>query len=227
MKFQVLPILGLLALAGGAHGQQTPAVKAGTINGLLVEATVTTENPPTTVNLPAGAKRKNYTVSNVRLVNRDILEAMRSSSLLDGTLTGWSLNRVASANGTGNIYALKPGKQAVAVPAILLTQPANQGTATTGSEIVPATGTSKPNLSRKVYATLKVRNGDASATGTQTLKSATVKAGTANTTVVTQLDNLKLAGKSGTGTGILTGTYRTKKPLLANLTPFFPGDAVP
>jgi hypothetical protein len=223
MKFHILPILGVLAMAS-AHGQ---TVKPGTINPLLFEATITTENPPTQVNLPGGAKRKTYTTSSVRFLNRDILEAMRVASLLDGTLVGWTLNRVASANGTGNIYALKPGKTAVAVPATLLTQPVNQGTATTGTEIVPATGPTKPNLIRKAYATLNVRAGASSATGTQTLKSATVNTGSGNTIVATQVDNFSVAGKSGTGVGIINGSYRTQRTLLANLTPFFPGDTVP
>jgi hypothetical protein len=223
MKFHILPILGVLATAS-AHGQ---AVKPGTINPLLFEASITTENAPTQVNLPGGAKRKTYTVSTVRFVNRDILEAMRVASLLDGTIVGWSLNRAASANGTGNIYALKNGKTAVAVPANLLTQPVNQGTATTGNEVVPATGPTKPNLVRKAYATLNVRNGASSATGTQILKFATVGTGASATIVATQTDNFAVAGKSGTGTGIISGTYRTQRTLLANLTPFFPGATVP
>lgn len=223
MKFHILPILGVLAMAN-AHGQ---AVKPGTINPLLFTASITTENAPTQVNLPGGAKRKTYTTSTVRFVNRDILEAMRVASLLDGTIVGWSLNRAASANGTGNIYALKTGKTAVAVPANLLTQPVNQGVATTGTEVVPATGPTKPNLARKVYATLNVRNGASSATGTQILKFATVGTGAAATIVATQTDNLALNGKSGTGVGIISGSYKTQRTLLVNLTPYFPGAAVP
>lgn len=222
MKFHLFSIFGLLAMAS-AHGQ----VKPGTINPLLFEATITTENAPTLTNLPGGAKRKKYTTSAVRLINRDILEAMRVGSLLDGTLVGWTLNRAASANGTGNIYALKAGKTAVAVPANLLTQPAVQGTATTGTESVPATGASKPNLTRKAYATLNVRQGASSATGTQVLKSATVKTGTTNTVVATQTDNFSVTGKSGTGVGIISGSYRTSRTQLVNLTPFFPGVTVP
>ncbi|QJE95411.1 hypothetical protein [Luteolibacter luteus] len=223
MKFHLLPILGVLAMAS-AHGQ---TVKPGTINPLLFEASITTENAPTQVNLPNGAKRKTYTTSTVRFLNRDILEAMRVASLLDGTIVGWSLNRVASPNGVGNIYALKNGKTAVAVPANLLTQPVNQGTATTGNEIVPATGATKPNLVRKAYATISVRNGAGSAAGTQTLKFATVGSGSSATIVATQMDNFAVTGKSGTGTGIVSGNYRTQRTLLANLTPFFPGATVP
>lgn len=225
MKFHILPILGVLAMSN-AHGQ---AVKPGTINPLLFEATITTENAPTEVNIPGGGgKRKTYTTSSVRFLSRDILEAMRVASLLDGTIVGWSLNRVASANGVGNIYALKNGKTAVAVPANLLTQPVNQGTATTGNEVVPTTGATKPNLIRKAYATLNVRAGASSATGSQTLKFATVKNGATNTIVATQVDNFTVAGKAGgAATGIISGTYRTQRTLLANLTPFFPGATVP
>ncbi len=224
MKFTILPIAGLLAMAS-AHGQNT--VKPGTINPLIFEATITTENTPTETNLPGGAKRKKYTTSAVRFGNRDILEAMRVASLLDGTLTGWVLYRAAGANGAGNLYALKAGKTAVAVPANLLTHPANQGTASTGTEVVPATGTGRPNLKRKVYATLNVRAGASSATGTQVLNSAVVNTGGNGTVVITQTDSLTVQGRSGTGTGILTGKYRTQRARIVNLTPFFPGSTVP
>ena len=224
MKFLILPITGMLAMAS-AHGQAT--VKPGSVNPLLFDATLTTENAPTEVTLPGGVKRKKYTTSSVRFVNRDILEAMRVASLLDGQITGWSLYRVASPNGVGNIYALKSGKTAVAVPANLLTQPVNQGTATTGTELVPVTGATKPSRTRTVYATLDVRAGASSATGTQILKFATARVGNESTVVMTRTDNLTVNGRSGTGTGIITGKYRTQRTQLVNLTPFFPGSAVP
>ncbi len=224
MKFTILPIAGLLAMAS-AHGQNT--VKPGTIHPLVVATTITTENTPTETTLPGGAKRKRYTTSTVRFGNRDILEAMRVASLLDGSLAGWALYRAAGADGSGDLYALKTGKTAVAVPANLLTHPANQGTATTGTETVPATGTPRPSLRRKVYATLNVRAGASAATGTQILNSAVANTGGSGTVVITQLDSLTLNGRSGTGTGIVLGKYRTQRARLVNLTPFFPGSTEP
>lgn len=222
MKFLAFPLLGLLATAT-AHAQ----IKPGSVAPLLFEATITTENAPTTSPQPGGAVRKTYTTTSVRFINRDILEAMRVGSLLDGTLQGWTLARVAGVNGVGNIYALKTGKTAVAVPATLLTQPVNQGTATTGNEIVPATGSSKPNLLRRAYATLNVRAGASSASGIQTLKFGTVKDGTTLTIVPTQVENFNVTGKSGTGVGILSGSYRTQRASVGNIIGFFPAATTP
>lgn len=222
MKFLAFPLLGLLATAT-AHAQ----IKLGSVSPLLFESTITTEKTPTSTPQPGGAVRKTYTTTAVRFINRDILEAMRVGSLLDGTLQGWTLARVAGVNGVGNIYALKNGKTAVAVPATLLTQPVNQGTATTGNEIVPATGASKPNLTRRAYATLNVRAGASSAAGTQTLKFANVKSGTTVTVVPTQVENFSITGKSGTGVGIVSGSYRTKGASVGNIIAFFPAATTP
>lgn len=222
MKSFIIPLLGLLGIAN-VHAQAKP----GSITPLLFEATVTTEKTPVDVNLPNGAKRRVFGTNTTRLVNRDILEAMRIAALLDGSIAGWSLFRAADAANAGNIYAIKAGKPAVAVPANLLTQPAVQGTATTGSTIIPATGAQRPNLVRKIYATLNIQQGASSATGTQTLKFGTLPIGTTNHIVATQVDNLTLNGKTATGNGIISGKYRMSRPALGNLIVFFPGATVP
>lgn len=223
MKSIVFPILGLLGLA--AANAQT--VKPGSVSPLLFESTITTENAPTNTPLPGGAVRRAFTTSSVRFVNRDILEAMRVATLLDGVLVGWTLVRAGDANGVGNIYAIKPGKAAVAVPANLLTQPVALGTATTGVSVIPATGPAKPNLIRRTYASLNVRGSASTAAGTQLLKFGTLKVGTTLNIVNTQTDNFNVTGKSPTGTGIIAGSYRTLRPSILNLTPFFPGATVP
>ncbi|WP_035605662.1 hypothetical protein [Haloferula sp. BvORR071] len=223
-KSIIIPLLGLLGTAA-AHAQAAP--KPGSISPLLFEATITTENAPQDQNLPQGSKRRTFTVNSVRLVNRDILEAMRTAPLLDGTITGWSIARVADANGVGNLYAIKAGKTAVAVPANLLSQPVAQGTATTGSSIIPATGPARPNLIRKTYATMAVKQGSSTAAGTQTIKFGTLKIGTTNHVIQTQIDNFNITGDSFTGQGIIAGTYRTQRPALGNLIALFPGATVP
>ncbi len=223
MKSLVFPCLAALGLAT-AHGQSKP----GSISPLLFESTITTENAPTVVQLPNnGGTRSTLTVSSVRFINRDILEAMRVGSLLDGTLTGWTLNRLANPAGVGNLYATKPGKTAVLVPATLLTQPVVQGTATTGNLVTPTTGLPKPNLYRRVYATLAVRNGASSAAGSQVLKFGTFRSGTTSTIVATQTDVLNVSGKSGTGAGIIGGSYRIQRCTPTDLAPLIPGAGVP
>lgn len=225
MKSLTLPLFAVLGLAS-AFGQTVP--KPGTIAPVLFESTITTQNAPSVVNLPGGGgTRATQTTSAVRYINRDILEAMRIASLLDGTLTGWTLSRLADPAGTGNLYATKAGKAAVAVPANLLTQPVVEGSATTGSIVTPTTGTPKPNLSRRVYVTLNIRNGASSGFGIQTLKWANFRSGSTTTVVTTQTDNFSVNGKSGTGTGIIAGSYRTQAPKPADLSALLPGAAVP
>lgn len=224
MKAIVFPVLAAL-LAAAAHGQ---AVKPGSIAPLVFEATITTENPPVNVTLPNNAGvRSTYSVSSVRYTNREILEAMRVASLLDGSLTGWSIRRLANAAGVGNLYAIKLGKTAVAVPANLLTQPVVQGVAATGTQVTPTTGVVRPNLMRRIYAGLNVRNGASTASGNQALKSAILVTPTGNFPVVTETDQLTVVGRSGSGSGVLSGSYRISRVLPANLTPLLPGAAVP
>lgn len=224
MKFTVFStILGLLGIAASAQAQSKP----GSISPLLFESTITTQNAPVDQNLPQGAKRRIFSTTSVRFINRDIIEAMRAATLLDGTILGWTLVRAADANGVGNLYAIKPGKTAVAVPANLLTQPAEQGSATTGSSIIPATGAPRPNLIRRTYATLNVRQGASTAAGTQTLKFGLLQIGTTQHVVATQMDHFGITGKSFTGVGIISGTYRTLRPQVSNLITLFPGATVP
>jgi hypothetical protein len=222
MKSFVFTISALLGIAS-AQAQSKP----GSISPLVFSATITTQNAPIDQNLPNGAKRRLFTTSAVRFTNREILEGMRAAALLDNSIQGWSLARIANPAGVGNLYAIKQGKTAVAVPATLLTQPAVQGSATTGNSFIPATGAEQPNLVRRSYATLDVRQGASSAAGTQTLKFGNLRIGTTTTVVATQADNFNVYGKSNTGVGIVSGTYRTARPQLANLIALFPGATVP
>ena len=225
MKSLTIPMFVLLGL--GSAAAQTVA-KPGTVSPVLFESTITTQNAPTVVNLPGGGgTRTVQTTSAVRYINRDILEAMRIASLLDGTLTGWTLSRLANPAGVGNLYATKAGKAAVAVPANLLTQPVVEGSATLGSIVTPSTGAPKPNLSRRAYVTLNIRNGASSGFGIQTLKWSTFRSGSTSTVVTTQTDNFSLSGKSGIGTGIISGSFRTVSPKPADLSTLLPGAAVP
>lgn len=222
MKPFVFPLLALAGLAT-AHGQ---VAKPGSISPVLFESTLTTENPPTTANVQGGV-RKTFTTSSVRFINRDILEAMRTASLLDGTLTGWMIQRLADPSGVGNLYATKAGKPAVLVPAGLLTQPVAQGTATNGTEFTPTGGIAKPSLFRRTHATLNVRNGASTGFGSQSIKAGNFKSGTTTTQVQLMTENFNVTGKSGTGTGIVTGSYRTTNPRPADLSALLPGAAVP
>jgi hypothetical protein len=222
MKPFVFPLLALASLAT-AYGQ-TP--KPGSSATVLFEATLTTENAPTTTNVQGGV-RKTFTTSSVRYINRDILEAMRVAGLLDGVLTGWTIQRLADPAGVGNIYAAKAGKAAVAVPATLLTQPVAQGTARTGTEFTPTGGATKPSLFSRTYASLNVKNGASSAFGSQTTKSGTFKSGTTLTTVQLLTEVYNVTGKTGTGVGIVTGTYRTTGAKAANLATLLPAPPVP
>lgn len=223
MKSFVFPLLALAGLAT-AHGQ---TVKPGSISPVLFEATITTENPPTTTNVQGGV-RKTFTTSSVRYINRDILETMRVASLLDGTLTGWTIQRLADPNGVGNIYATKAGKAAVLVPAALLTQPVAQGTATTGIEFTPTGGAPKPNLFRRTHANLTVKNGASTGFGSQAIKTGSVRTGTTTSTqVLLMTENFNITGKAGAGTGIVTGSYRTTNSRPADLSTLLPVAAVP
>jgi hypothetical protein len=220
MKSLVFPLLALAGLAT-AHGQ---TAKPGSISPVLFEATITTENPPTTTNVQGGV-RKTFTTSSVRYINRDILEAMRQANLLDGTLTGWTIQRLADPNGVGNIYATKAGKAAVLVPAALLTQPVAQGTATTGTEFTPTGAAPKPNLFRRTHANLTVKNGASTGFGSQAIKTGSFKSGTTTTQVQLMTENFNVTGKVGTGTGIVTGSYRTANPRPADLSTLLPAPA--
>ncbi|MEK7949186.1 hypothetical protein [Luteolibacter soli] len=222
MKPFVFPLLALAGLTT-AYGQ---APKPGSIAPVLLEATITTENPPTTSNVQGGV-RKTFTTSSVRYINRDILEAMRVANLLDGTLTGWMIQRLADPTGAGNLYATKAGKLAVAVPATLLTQPVAQGMARNGTEFTPTGGAPKPSLFSRTFASLNVKNGACTAFGSQTFKAGTFKSGATTTTVQLLSESYNLTGKSGTGVGIVTGTYRSTTSRAADLSTMLPPAAVP
>ena len=221
MKSFVYPLIAVAGLAT-AHAQ---TARPGSSATVLFEATITTENAPTTANVQGGV-RKTYTTSSVRYINRDILEAMRVGGLLDNVLTGWTIQRLSDPDGEGNIYAVKAGKTAVAVPTTLLTQPVAQGTARTGTEFTPTGQATKPNLFSRTYATLNVKNGATAAFGSQATKSGTFKSGSTSTTVQLLTENYNITGKAGTGVGIVTGSYRTAAPKAVNLAPLLPLPAV-
>lgn len=218
MKSIAMSLFAVLGMAV-SHGQSPVP---GTTSTVLFESTITTENAPTTVPLPTGGTRSTLSSSAVRFINRDILEAMRIASLLDGTLTGWTISRLATANGVGALYATKPGKVAVPVPANLLSQPVNQGTASSGTIVAPASGAPKPNVIRRAYATLNVRNGPSSASGTQVLKWTTFRAGATTAVVESRTDTFTVTGRSATGVGIIAGSYRVTSPKPVNLAPLLP-----
>lgn len=217
MKPFVFPLLAIAGLAT-AHGQNA---KPGSASPVLFEATFTVENPPITANVQGGV-RKTFTTTSLRYINRDILEIMRGANLLDGTLTGWMIQRLASPDGTGNIYATKAGKPAVPIPAALLTQPVAQGTATTGTEFTPAGGVAKPDLFRRAHANLTVKNGASTGFGSQTVKPGTFKSGTTVTPIQLRTESFVITGKTGTGTGIVTGSYRTSNCRPADLSVLLP-----
>lgn len=222
MKFAILSF----ALGSGAAFAQTPAVKPGTIATVSLSATIATESV-VTQNLSGGAKRKTYTTGTVRLLSRDILEAMRTASLLDGNIKGWTLSRLANTSDVGNLYATKAGKTAVAVPATLLTQPVVQSYASTGTVITPATGAETVKLKRQAYATLTVRGGASNAAGNQKLVGGGVKIGSQVTPVLLRSESYSLIGKAATGNSVIGGTYTTSQSSPINLTPLLPGATAP
>ncbi|BCU79098.1 hypothetical protein [Luteolibacter sp. LG18] len=224
MKSIILVTAGLLG-AASAYGQ---TIKPGVNAPIAVSATIVTEGAPVVQQLPNGGNKKTYAVTSVRFTNREILEAMRAANLLDGSVSGWVLTRFTNANDVGNLYAAKQGKAAVAVPAALLTQPVVQGKADSGTTTKDTANSPElPALTRRAYTTLTVKAGPGSGIGTQTLKSAVLKIGTSSNTVITRTESFDLSGKGGTGNSIYTGTYKVQRANPINLTPYFPGVAVP
>jgi len=224
MKSIILVTAGVLG-AASAYGQ---TVKPGANAPIAVSTTVVTEGAPVTQQLPNGGTKKTYAVTSARFTNREILDAMRAANLLDGTISGWVLTRFTNANDVGNIYAAKQGKAAVAVPTSLLTQPVVQGKADSGTLTKNTSNSPElPSLTRRAYATLTFKGGAGSAIGTQTLKSATLKIGDSSNTVIARTETFDLSGKAATGNAIYTGTYKVQGANPINLTPFFPGAAVP
>jgi hypothetical protein len=219
MKSLLMPLSVLLGLAAA----EAQSVKPGTIALVLFESTITTQNAPTAGPPPAGGgTRVNFTTTSRRFINRDILEGMRMAGLLDGTLTGWSLSRLADALGAGNLYATKFGRTAVAVPATLLTQPVAVGSVITGNRFTPASGPPQPNLLQRAHVTLNIRNEAGSGFGSSRVRWANFRSGATSTVVATQTDFFDVSGPSGGATGIVAGSYRVVNPRPVDLGPLLP-----
>jgi len=224
MKSSILAF-ALLAVATTAYGQ---AAKPGATGPIALQATLVTESAPVLQALPNGGTKKTYAVTSVRYTNREVLDAMRLAALLDGTISGWTLARFTDANDVGNLYAVKSGKTAVAVPTTLLTQPVVQGHADSGT-LTKSTANSPelPNLSRRAYVSLTVKGGACTSAGLQNLGAAGLKTGATTTPVITHTESFDIAGKGSSGNSIVTGTYKIQRSVPVNLAPFFPGNAVP
>lgn len=220
-------ILSFALLGTGLSFAQSTTVKPGTIATVNLKVTVTTENPVIVQNLSGGAKRKLYKTTATKLLSRDILESMRTANLLDGTLKGWSLSRLADLTDKGNLYATKNGKTAVAVPATLLTQPTVQSGALSGTLTVPASGPQSGKLDQLVYSTFTVKGAPATAGGTLRLTSSQVKVNNQNTAVTLRTESYSLVGKGTTATSVISGTYGSSQSVAVNLISLLPGNAVP
>ena len=72
-----------------------------------------------------------------------------------------------------------------------------------------------------------MKNGASTGFGSQAIKTGNFKAGTTTTQVQLKAENFNVTGKSGTGTGIVTGSYRATNPRPADLSVLLPGAAVP
>ena len=163
----------------------------------------------------------------VRFTNREILDAMRVATLLDGTISGWQLARLANPAGVGRLYALKSGKAGVLVPANLLTDPVVTNSAATGVETAATGGSTLTNLNRKVFGTISVRGGSGNVAGSQVLKSSELKLGSTTTLVLNRTDSLTVVGKAAAANSVVTGSYRTQRPTPGDLSPSLPGSTGP
>jgi hypothetical protein len=202
------------------------APKPGTSTLVTFDSMITTQATPVTGPVTGGS-RTSYTSTTVRFTNREILDSMRVATLLDGTISGWQLARLANPAGVGHLYALKAGKAGVLVPATLLTEPVVTSSAAIGAETTATGGATLTNLSRKVLGTVTVRGGAGNVMGTQVLKSSELKLGTTTTLVLNRSENLTVIGKAATATSVVTGTYRTQRSISADLTTYLPGSLIP
>jgi hypothetical protein len=202
------------------------APKPGTSALVTFDSMITTQAAPVTTPV-TGGNRTSYTSTTVRFTNREILDAMRVATLLDGTITGWQLARLANPAGVGHLYALKAGKAGVLVPTTLLTEPVVTNSAATGVETTATGGATLTNLSNKVFGTVNVRGGAGQVAGTQVLKSSELKLGTTTTLVLNRGESLNVIGKAATATSVVTGTYRTQRSTPADLASYLPGILVP
>ncbi len=223
VKPAFLLLTGLLA-AAPLHAQTTP--KPGTATLVTFDSVITTQATPV-VTPVTGGTRTTYSSTSVRFTNREILDAMRAATLLDGTITGWQLARLANPAGVGRLYALKAGKAGVLVPANLLTEPVITNSASTGTETVATGGATLTNQNRKVVGTISVRGGNGNVGGGQVLKSSELKLGTTTTLVVNRSESFSVVGKASSANSVVTGTYRTQRTTPGDLAPYLPGSTVP
>ena len=223
MKPAFLLLTGLLA-AAPLHAQTT--TKPGTATLVSLDSVITTQATPV-VTPVTGGTRTTYSSTSLRFTNREILEAMRAATLLDGTITGWQLARLANPAGVGRLYALKSGKAGVLVPATLLTEPVVTNSASTGTETVATGGATLTNQNRRVFGTISVRGGTGNVGGGQVLKSSELKLGTTTTLVVNRSESFSVVGKASSANSVVTGTFRTQRSTPGDLAPYLPGSTVP
>ncbi|OYV07112.1 MAG: hypothetical protein CFE26_02760 [Verrucomicrobiales bacterium VVV1] len=222
MKPAFLLLTGLLA-AAPLHAQTT---KPGTASLVFFDSVITTQATPV-VTPVTGGTRTSYSSTAVRFSNREILDAMRVASLLDGTIAGWQLGRLANPAGVGRLYALKSGKAGVLVPANLLTEPVVTNSAATGAESTATGGATLTNLNRKVFGTVNVRGGAGNVAGSQVLRSTELKLGSTTTLVQNRGDTFTVIGKAATATSVVSGNYQTLRSTPGDLAPYLPGSTVP
>lgn len=222
----VKPTLYLFAGLLSAASLHAQTAKPGTASLVTFDSTITTQNTPV-VTPVTGGSRTTYSSVSVRFTNREILDAMRAATLLDGTITGWQLGRLANPAGVGHLYALKSGKAAVQVPANLLTEPVVTNSAATGTETTATGGATLTNLTRKVFGTVNVRGGTGNVVGSQVLKSSSLKLGSTTTLVLNRGESLTVIGKGASANSVVTGTYRTQRSTPGDLSTYLPGATVP
>ncbi len=223
----VKPVLfllcGLLSVIP-LHAQTT---KPGTVTLVSFDSVITTQAAPV-VTPVTGGTRSSYSSTSVRFSNREILEAMRVANLLDGSIFGWQIGKVANPAGVGRLYALKSGKAGVLVPSSLLTEPVVTNSAALGLE-TSATGGGVPltNLNRKVFGTISVRGGAGNVAGSQSLLSSQLRLGNTTSLVLNRTEVLTVMGKGATADSVVSGTYQTLRSAAGDLSPYLPGTTVP
>lgn len=222
MKLGIISTISLLLLA---HAQAA-TTKPGTVSKVQFATVITTEGTPTQASVTGGT-RTTYASTSVRFGNRELLTAMNTAKLLDNTITGWSLVRLAGVTNSGNLYAVKTGKAAVAVPANLLTQPTTVASARNGVLLTPTTGTAVPAIKAETFGTLNVKGSAASSYGKQQFAAVKLTSGSTTTVIQTQAQSVKIVGKGASASSVIEGTYSEQKPKAGDLSALLPGNATP
>lgn len=201
--------LALAALLPIAHAQESTP-RAGHTSTLTLRADISVES----------VTNETYSTTLSRFGNREILAQMLSSNLLDGRLSGWYLGIMGEATGNPKVYAIKKNKPVVEVPESLLTLPTINHRARKGSTANPTTAAPSSTLTQSVQSTFKVKDATVTGFGTQTLQKANFTLGTTTTAVTTWTDTLTFTGPAPSGTGTMTGFYRTRTAKRLNVTPY-------